>query len=69
MTTSVCHNFYLITILHISSVPYLSSQFVQVSAGIELIFLSVAAVFWVDNADVASCCYEITDFFRFLIFS
>ena len=41
---------------------------VLVSAGIELIFLSVAAVFWIQykknvNTDVFSCCYEIKDFF------
>jgi len=39
-------------------------RFVLVSAGIELIFLSVAAVFWiyykrnVDSTDVFSCWYE-----------
>jgi len=48
---------------------------VLVSAGIELIFLAVATVFWiyyrknVDNTDVFCCCYEIRDFFHFPIFS
>ena len=48
---------------------------VLVSDGIELIFLPVAAVFWiwyeknVDNTDVFSYCYEIKDFLLFLIFS
>jgi len=44
-------------------------------AGIELISLPVAAVFWtsykknVDNTDVFSCGYEIKDFSQFLVFS
>jgi len=48
---------------------------VLVSARIELIFLSAAAVFWiyyqksVDNTDVSSCCYEIKAFFQSPIFS
>ena len=46
-----------------------------VSAGMELIFFPVAAVFWIlcekntDNTGVFSCCCEIKDFFQFLIFS
>ena len=49
--------------------------FVLVSAGIELIFLPIAAVFWiwykknVDNTDVFSYCYAIKDFFQFPMFS
>jgi len=44
-------------------------------AGIELIFLPVAAVFWkqykknVDNADVFSGCYEVKDFFSSFSYS
>jgi len=54
-----------------SSVCYLPLlQVLLVLAGTELIFLSVAAVFWiwnqknVDDADVFSCCYDIKDFFQ-----
>jgi len=42
---------------------------VLVLAGVEVVFLPVAAVFWskyetkVDNADIFSCCHEIKDFF------
>ena len=43
--------------------------------GIELIFLPVAVVFWiqyeknVDNTDILSCCYEIKDVFPSFLFS
>jgi len=43
---------------------------VLVLFGIELIFLLVAAVFWIyykkndDKTDVFICCYEIKDFFQ-----
>jgi len=49
------------------------STSVLVSAGIELIFFPVAAVFYlyeknVDNTDIFSCCCEIKDFLQSPIF-